>query len=106
LLNPRGTCSRHWCNSTRLLAADGSKLVAKGNCRFLLGGLVTLLVAFPFPEDVAKPLVLVIPLTRVFAAAVVVADAEPRHIRRAILLAAIQGALTMASRSRWRLRWC
>jgi hypothetical protein len=38
----------------------GSRLTARGNCRFLLGGLVALLVAFPFLEDVARPLVLVI----------------------------------------------
>ncbi|MEO8594458.1 MAG: potassium channel family protein [Candidatus Solibacter sp.] len=62
-----------------------------------MGGLVALLVAFPFLESVAKPLVLVIPLTGVFVTAVVVADAEPRHVRRAILLAIIQVALTVAS---------
>ena len=83
---------------------DGSKAAARarpgesaGKCRFLLGGLVALLVAFPFLEDIAGPLLLVILLAGVFLAAVVVADSEPLHLRRAVILAALQVGLTLLS---------
>jgi hypothetical protein len=67
------------------------------SCRFLLGSLVALLVAFPFLEDVARPLVLIIPLAGVFVAGVVVADSDRRHKRRAVMIAVIQVGLTMVS---------
>jgi len=86
------------------LAVDGNKPVANSNpkhgwlnCRFLLGALVAVLVSFPFLEDVASPLVLVIPLAGVFVAGVVVAGSGPRHVRRAILIAGIQVGLTAVS---------
>ena len=56
-----------------------------------------MLVAFPFLEDVANPLILVISLSVVFVAGVIVTDSEPIHIRRAILIAAVQIGLTAAS---------
>ena len=68
-----------------------------GNCRFLLGGLVALLLAFPFLEDVASPLVLVISLAGVFVAGVISSDSEPLHVRWAIAIAGIQVGLTLVS---------
>jgi hypothetical protein len=62
-----------------------------------LGALIAILVAFPFLEDVARPLILVMPLTGVFLAAAVVVDAGRVHVRRAVLIAAIQLAVTAVS---------
>ena len=67
------------------------------NCRFLLGSLVVLLVAFPFLEDVARPLWLILPLAGVFVAAVLAVDAERLYVHRALILAAIQVGLTVVS---------
>jgi len=66
-------------------------------CRFLLACLVALLVAFPFLEDVAKPLILIMPMTGVFVAAVLVADAGRRSVRQALIIATIQVGLTVVS---------
>jgi len=63
----------------------------------LLGGLIALLIAFPFLEDVASPLVLVIPLAAVFVIGVVVTDPERGHVRLALTLVAIQVCLTLLS---------
>ena len=73
----------------------GSK--RRRDCRFLLAGLLTLLMAFPFLEDIARPLILILPLTVVFLAGVMVTDAEPVHVRRAIGIAAVQVGLTVVS---------
>jgi len=54
-------------------------------------------VAFPFLEDVARPLLLIIPLAGVFVAGVVVADSDRRQKRRAVMIAAIQVGLTIVS---------
>ena len=54
------------------------------------------LVVFPLLEDVAGPLLLVIPLAGVFVAGVVASDSSRRHVHRAILIAALQAGLTMA----------
>ena len=67
------------------------------SCRFLLGSLVALVVAFPFLETIARPLILVMSLSAVFVAGVLVVDAGPRYVRRAFLIAAIQIALTLIS---------
>ncbi len=67
------------------------------NCRFLLGSLIAILVAFPFLEDVARPLVLVMPLAGVFVAGVVVVDSGRRQVRSAVILATFQVGLTAAS---------
>jgi hypothetical protein len=77
------------------LAVDGNR--PGRNCRFLLGSLIALLVAFPFLEDVAQPLILVMPLAGVFVAGVVVVDPGRWNVRRAVVLAALQIGLTMAS---------
>jgi hypothetical protein len=74
---------------------DGNR--PKRDCRFLLGALITLLVAFPFLEDVAQPLVLIMPLAAVFVAGVVEADPGPLKVRRAVILATLQIGLTAAS---------
>jgi len=66
-------------------------------CQFLLGSLVALLVIFPFLEDVARPLFLIMPMTGVFVAAVLVADAGPRSVRHALIIGAIQVGLTVVS---------
>ena len=65
------------------------------NCRFLLGGLLALLLAFPFLEDVARPLVLMLPIAAVFVAGVVVADSSQAHVRRGLLIAAFQVGFTI-----------
>ncbi len=54
-------------------------------------------MAFPFLEDVAKPLVLVIPLAGVFVAGVVVVDAGRPYVGRALALTAIQVGFTVLS---------
>lgn len=80
-------------NSLKAGAASGEP---PGNCRFLLGGLVALLVSFPFLEDVARPLILVIPIAVTFVAAVAVVDSgRYRHTVRAVILAAVQIGLTI-----------
>lgn len=73
----------------------GSK--SKGNCRFLLASLIALLVAFPFLEDVARPLILIMPIAGVFVAGVLVSDPGPHHVRRAFILVFFQLGLTGAS---------
>jgi hypothetical protein len=55
------------------------------------------LVAFPFLEDVARPLILIMPLAGVFVAGVVVADSGHLHVRSALILATFQIGLTAAS---------
>jgi hypothetical protein len=71
---------------------------AQGSCRFLLGALVALLVAFPFLEDAAGPLVLVIPVAAIFVAGVAVVDSgRYRHTIRAGLIAAVQIAFAILS---------
>jgi len=65
--------------------------------QLLLGGLVALLAAFPFLEDVTRPLFLVLPLVGVFVAGVVAVRAGRAHVRRALILALIQFAFTAAS---------
>jgi hypothetical protein len=61
-------------------------------CRYLLGSLVALLVAFPFlGEFVAqRPMILVAPVVGVFVAGVVVVNAGRWYVRIAILLGVIQ----------------
>ena len=66
-------------------------------CLFLLVSLVALLIGFPFLEDVARPLILVIPLAAVFVASVVVVDSHRRHVRAALVIAVVQVGLTVAS---------
>src|SRR5262245_53200296 len=91
------------CNSTRLLAVAGNRLTAhldakkRPDCRLLLVGLLTLLVASPFLADMARPLMLVILLAGVFLAGVLAADADPLHVRRALIIAAVQIATTVIS---------
>jgi hypothetical protein len=78
-------------------AVCSSPTESGGRCRFLLGGLIALLVAFPFVEALASPLVLLIPLAAVFLAAVVVAGSTPVHLRRAVVFAALQVGFTLLS---------
>lgn len=63
----------------------------------MLGGLILLVAAFPFLEDVTRPLFLVAPLAGVFVAAVIAVHAGRAHVRRALVLAAIQFILTAVS---------
>ncbi len=67
------------------------------DCRFLLGGLVALLMAIPFLEAVTRPVILASSLTGVFVAAVFVVDAGRRRKRLTLIIAAIQAALTVFS---------
>jgi hypothetical protein len=67
------------------------------NCQFLLGSLVALLVAFPFLEEVTRPVIFVMSLTGVFVAGVYVVDPGRRRIRLALIIAAIQAALTVVT---------
>jgi hypothetical protein len=54
-------------------------------------------LAFPFLEDIARPLVLVMPIAAVFVAGVVVADGGRAHVRWGLLIAAFQLAFAMLS---------
>ena len=67
------------------------------NCRFLLAGLIALLIAFPFLEDIARPLILILPVAAVFLAGVVVADGGRAHVRRGAAIAAVQLGFTILS---------
>jgi hypothetical protein len=67
------------------------------NCRFLLAGLLVLLLAFPFLEDIARPLILIMPIAAVFVIAVVVADGGAAHVRRGSLIAGFQVGFTLLS---------
>jgi len=66
-------------------------------CRLLLGSLVALMAAFPFLEDVTRPLFLILPLAGVFVAGVVAVQSGRAHVHRALILAAAQCVLTIAS---------
>ena len=80
------------------LAAPAIARKAQGNCRFLLGTLMVLLVSFPFLENVAGPLVLVIPIAAVFVAGVAVVDSGRYRLTiRAGLIAAVQISFTVLS---------
>jgi hypothetical protein len=67
------------------------------NCGYLLAGLLGLLLAFPFLEDIARPLILMMPIAAVFVAGVVVADGGRAHVRRALLIAAFQVGFSLLS---------
>ena len=67
------------------------------NCRSLLAGLLALLLAFPFLEDIARPLLLIMPIAAVFVIGVVVADGGRAHVRRGLLIAAFQVGFTVLS---------
>ena len=60
------------------------------NCGFLLGSLIALLVAFPFLEDVARPLILILPVAAVFVAGVAVSHSGRPYLDRALFIAAAQ----------------
>jgi len=66
-------------------------------CGYFLAGLIAFLVTFPFLEDVARPLILSMPIAIVFVAGVMVADAGAMNVRRASVLASIQIGLTVLS---------
>jgi hypothetical protein len=66
-------------------------------CRLLLGSLIALWIAFPFLEDVTRPLFLILPLAAVFVAAVWAVHAGRAHVRRALVLASAQLILTALS---------
>src|SRR5689334_5350876 len=55
------------------------------------------MIAFPFLEDVARPLFLIIPVAGVFLAGVVVADGGRTHVRRGLAVASVQLAFTVLS---------
>ena len=69
----------------------------KRGCPYLLALLLALLVAFPFLQDIARPLILIIPMAAVFVAGVVVSDATPAQVRRALAITAVQISLMVAS---------
>jgi len=79
------------------LVAGTTAGTTSGSCRLLLVGLIVLLIAFPFLEDIASPLVLVIPLASVFVIGVVVTEPQRRQVRRAVVLVTIQIGLTVLS---------
>src|SRR5690349_6776284 len=58
-------------------------------------------MAFPYLEEIARPLILSIPLTGIFVVGVMVTDSDKSDVRRAIGLAAIQvvfSCLSLAER--------
>jgi hypothetical protein len=65
--------------------------------RFLLGGLIALLMGFPYLEDVARPLILVIPIAFVFVVGVMVAEGGRADDLRASVIAALQVGFTVLS---------
>jgi hypothetical protein len=67
------------------------------NCRSLLAGLLILLLAFPFLEGIARPLILIMPIAAVFVIGVIVADGGPAHVRRGFLIAGFQLGFTLIS---------
>ena len=85
--------------------AAGNRLAAilpsgepPGRCPYLLGGLTALLASFPFLEDVAGPLILIIPVATIFVACVAVVDSGGyRLTRRAVVIAAVQIFFTVLS---------
>lgn len=79
------------------LIADAPARKGPRSCRFLLGCLVALLVVFPFLEDVARPLVLMLPIAAVFVAGVLAVDAERYYVHRALIIAGVQVGLTAVS---------
>lgn len=81
-------------NNEIALSRPGKRLRSS---RFLLGSLIALLVAFPFLEDVARPLFLVMLIAGVFVAAALAVETEQRYVRRALIIATIQVGLTVAS---------
>lgn len=78
-------------------ATDARPTERLRNCRFLLGSLIGLLVLFPFLEDLAGPLILIIPIAAVFVAAVIAVDAGRINVTRALAIAAMQIGLTVVS---------
>ena len=84
------------------------RIATRGNCRFLLLILLALLVAFPFLEDVTRPLFLVMPPATKTVARVVVVEAGRADVRRSIAIAAVQIGLTATSlidRERHSMYW-
>ena len=84
---------------------DGNRLTKNsafrkppGGCRFLLAGLVALLVLFPVLEDMANPLILMVPIAAIFVAGVAVVDSNRHRLTgRAVIIAAVQISLTILS---------
>jgi hypothetical protein len=66
-------------------------------CSFLLLALILLLMLFPMLEDLASPILLISAVAAVFVAGVIVVAPGRGHIRSAVILAAVQIALTGAS---------
>jgi len=62
-----------------------------------LAGLLALLLAFPFLEDIARPLILIMPIAAVFVIGVVVADGGRTHVRRGFCIAGFQVGFTLLS---------
>src|SRR5215472_13116348 len=77
--------------------ADPNPPRRSGKCHLLLGGLVALLIGFPFMEDIGRPVIQVMCLTLPFIAGVLVADTDRSNVRRAFVLAAIQVGLAGVS---------
>jgi hypothetical protein len=67
------------------------------NCRSLLVGLLALLLAFPFLEDIARPLILIMPIAAVFVIGGVLADGGRAHVRRGFFIAGCQVGFTLLS---------
>jgi len=65
--------------------------------RFLLGGLIALLILFPDLEQVARPLILVMPIAFVFVVGVMAAQGGRADDLRALLIAAVQLGCTLVS---------
>ena len=94
-----------WCSFTRRSAVAGNRLIPDstfrepwGSCRVLLASLVALLVTFPFLEDVANPLILMVPIAAIFVAAVAVVDSSRHRLTGcAAIIAAAQISLTILS---------
>ncbi len=63
-------------------------------CRFLLGGLILLLVLFPVLEDMARPVLLTALVAAVFVVGVRVVHPGRSRVRNAVVLAVLQIGLT------------
>jgi hypothetical protein len=63
-------------------------------CRYLLAGLILLLVLFPLLEEMARPILLVAVVGTVFVVGVIVVHSGRAQVRNAITLAILQIGLT------------
>src|SRR3954453_6248700 len=63
-------------------------------CRFLLGGLILLMMLFPWLEDMARPILLTALVAAVFGTGVIIVHPGRLRVRNTVALAIVQIGLT------------